>query len=195
MLSMAGDRLLLVDTLACQDWASLANSYIAMGEEKAMAGLIERSKRTQNGGDRINFNTRTCLMARLLFEPKGSEPLRGPRIGAFMLPNQSMPLKDWPTYPFVIQDGVAFLMSESLAGTGIPESCTQYITYLQKEGRFRTKEYLVPSKEQAEAALTALYSTPRWHKVEWSYKGRAGSYSLTPSVVTDYLTKQITAEY
>lgn len=184
-----GDRLLLVETLNCQDWAQLANSYIAMGEEKAVEGLVERSRRPGSGLP-IDCNVRTTLMARLLFVPNGKAPLRTPMLGALTLPYRSMPNQDWPLYPFVKQNEVVFLLSEAYALGGRAESCQEYIEYCQKNGHFRTQPYKVPSFDEAKKALKSLYASGPWKNLQWSFASPSESYQISPSFVTGYLTKQ-----
>jgi hypothetical protein len=186
----AGDRLLMVETLNCQDWAQLANQYIAYGRERAVAELTERSKRSQGPGAIINPNVRTCLMARLIFEPKGKAPLREPRLGALNLPYMSMPVTNWPLIPFVQRNGVVFLLSESYRMAGKAETCESYLAYCVQTGRFRSAPYKVPTLDQAKETLRELLKTAQWNDLRWTHTSPSVSYSMTPEPVANYLAKQ-----
>ncbi len=188
--ALSGDRLLLVETLSCADWTQLANDYMSMGQDRAVAGLIERSNRVRETGETINFNTRTCLMARLIFEPKGKEPLRAPMLGGLPLPRHSMPLSDWPQYPFVKVGDMPFLLSESYILGGAAEACKDYLAYCMKNGKFRTQLYSVPTTDEAKVALKKLFSEDRWKNIKWNYTSANESYEIHPGMVMEYLSKQ-----
>lgn len=162
MSSPVGDRLLAIDTPTCRDWAEMANEYIAMGEEKASAALIERSQRPKVEGQRVNYNTRTALIARLIFEPK-DKTLRRPGIPI------PFPIKEGTKLPFMEQDGVFFLMPEkSSEGSMVgPEPTVFYVHYLRENAQFRKQPYKVPTWDQAKAALQKLYNSPEGKNAKW----------------------------
>lgn len=174
----------------CAEWAGEANKVMAVGRGRAETYLMaEALKPRENGADR---NTRTCMMLRLVFDPRDPlKPLRPPMLGGLPLPSKSMPLSDWPDFPMVDVGGVPFLLSESYMLGGQAEPASDYYQYCLKNGRFRTLPHKVATKEEANQALANLYASDRWKKIQWKYESPAETYSYSPRFVTDMLKLQV----
>ena len=191
MPSSVGDRLLIIRTLNSTDWAQIANDYMAKGEEKACAELIEKSQRKFDPAHPIDPNVRASFVVRLIFQPRAKTPLRPPGLGGLPLPEKSMPLRSWPLYPFFQTRGVLFLMWEGYVLAGLPEPCSSYIAYCKKEGKFRKAPYNVPSAGQTNLALTAFLKSSQWTGIKWSFKSPSYSYNYPPQMIEGYLKQQI----
>jgi hypothetical protein len=168
--------------LSSKDWAEVASYFIELGEEKAVTELKEKSS-----GKSGRVNTRTGLICRVLFEPKGSKPLRQPNLGTLALPYLSMPLSKWPHYPLVKENGIWFLLEENYQRSGSEETARAYIDYCQQEGRFRTEKVAVPTKEETVDALKSLLSSKRWADIRWSDSRRGIDYTYDRQWTVDIL--------
>lgn len=151
----ADDPLLIKErNLTCADWAKVANHYIAIGEDKAVADLIERSS-SQPPRFAIS-NKHACHIARLIYSPKPDETLRPPRLGHLYSTSAIDNPNDWSRFPFAYQNGVIFLLGDRYQLAGEPEQAADYLAYVKANGTFRKLAYPVPTAKQAEAALEKL---------------------------------------
>lgn len=163
------DLLFKGSRLTCKDWAEAANYYIEQGEDQACASLLQRA----SGGSKRSI--RAGLICRILFEPKGKGTLREPRFGGLSLP--PMPLRSWPEYPLVQQDGVWFELDENYLLGGEAEPLANYIDYCRQNGKFRTEKVMTPTKQQATDAFNALTGSKRWTALHWSGGDLHSSYT------------------
>ena len=133
-----------------RDLIDAANVFIAMKADRAVQELRKSFAMSDNYSD---HNLRLSLLCRVLFVPKGKEPLRGARLGSSGLPRETMPSSDWPNFPVVQAGKSFFVLSEVLEGTGIPEQLTDYLEYCLEEGVFRTELLPIPSKVESRGDL------------------------------------------
>lgn len=146
--------------LSCADWAKVANHYIALGEQKAIEDLADR---TSSNPTRFAIsNTHACHIARLLYWPKPKEELRPPKLGAAAIVDGTRDPSGWPQFPFAFQNGVWFLIARDYQTTEPQEKAKAYLDYLKENGVFRKVPYAVPSRKQAEAAYSRLLDSPSW---------------------------------
>jgi hypothetical protein len=170
----------------CRQWAEAANYYIDLGEEKAVANLIE----VANARPGSKASLRAALICRILFEPKNKRALRQPSFGELSLPAMTMPLSSWPEYPLLQQDGVWFLLDENYQLKGKAESPRAYIDFCRENGRFRTEKLIIPTRQQAEDALKSLQGSKRWRAIEWSDSSLHSSYTYERQWTVDILRSQ-----
>jgi hypothetical protein len=168
----------------CREWAEAANYYIELGEAAGLARL--KRDASKHRGSPLYPNERAAHLCRILFEPKGSMPLRPPALGALALPYESMSLNNWPEFPMVAQDGVWFMLAEGYELGGHAEPLDKYTAYCQAAGRYRTAPVKVPTTADAQAAFETLLGSNRWKSVKWSHKsvGRVYTYDSN-SVIRD----------
>jgi hypothetical protein len=131
----------------CATLAEAVNHFVAIGEEAAAKELEALSMERQDphhnkilepGG--INYDERIRWVCRILFQPRGDEPLRQPYYGGLKLPWLSMPLKSWPLYPVAASGSSYFILSEGYSLGCVAEPASDYIAYCRKFGRFRRSE-------------------------------------------------------
>ena len=91
--------------------AIAVNHFVAVGQEAAIKELAELGT-AEPLRDGVYPAERVGWMCRVLFEPKGHEPLRPPMYGALQLPYKSMPLAKWPLFPVALSGSSYFVLSE-----------------------------------------------------------------------------------
>src|SRR4051794_22723937 len=129
-------------------------------------------------------------MCRILYEPKGEKPLRQPLFGALSLPYRTMPLERWPHYPLVLSGDTYFVLGDGYRLGGVPESVDEYLSYCQKEGTFRIRAVVVPSRAQALKDFRALTESERWKVIKWTdWRGDTG-YTIPESWTLEALKAQ-----
>lgn len=144
--------------LNCAEWAKTANHYLRLGEEKAVAELLDRS-----GPNPTKFAIRpnhACYILRLLYDAKKDGKLRGPMLGA--LAGGPKNPENWPRFPFAVHAGVIFLFGEDYQIAGVAETPALYAAYLHENGVFRTQFYSVPTGKEANRALDLFVRASRF---------------------------------
>jgi hypothetical protein len=121
----------------------------------------------------------------MVFRRSGNAELREPKMGALQLPYETMPLRSWPEFPLVQENGVWFVLAREYTVKGLPESAALYLDYCVLNGVFQTKAYTVPTAESASAALDSLEKSSRWQEIDW--KPFSASYA---AFVLEDLRKQ-----
>jgi hypothetical protein len=175
---------LFKEQISCADIALAANAYIALGQKRAvqeMRRFVEPPLKPRRLG----------ILCQIIFEPKRTHaPLRARVLGANSI-LESMDLRAWPQLPLVMQRDVWFLLAESYLLRGAPEPISSYMNYCEKNGTFRKKPLMVPSRYEAFRALEELCESNRWRAVKWSRVGTGdGSWA---SEIKDVLTRQASA--
>src|SRR5262249_40890802 len=95
----------------CATLAEVVNHYVALGEDAAVKELKALVPKGFSGFKRgFSMDERIGWVCRILFEPKGTEPLRPPGLGGLSLP--PMPLKEWPFYPVARSGETYCVLSE-----------------------------------------------------------------------------------
>jgi hypothetical protein len=172
--------------------AQSANALIAMGEEKAV-DLLQSSIRDFETDLSFGFSTneRIGWLCRLIFESKSDKPLRAPYFGSLSLPRKSMPTSEWRKYPLAVSKGTVFVLADGYAIVGTPEDPLEYIRYCQRAGQFRKRHYPIPSRTEAEQALSALITSSRWRKIRWHHRGPGSEYRYSERRVIGFLSRQV----
>jgi hypothetical protein len=148
----------------CAMIADAVNHFVGLGKSAGMAelrGLASNSIGDEYGSERVGY------VCRVLFIPKGPEPLRPPLFGALGLPYESMPEKDWPLFPLASSGSSYFVLGFGRNLGGLPEGPLHYINYCEQTGTFRTSKVPVPTRAQALADAEALHNSHAWKAAKW----------------------------
>jgi hypothetical protein len=146
-----------------------ANHFIAIGEQAAVKELedIAANDATNRTWMFSRGNERIGWMCRMLFEPKGSSPLRAPNYGRLNLPEKSITLAKWPLYPVVLSGSTYFVLSEGYVTDQVPEDPKHYIEYCRSHGRFRITPIATSTREQAMKDAANLRQSDMWRSIKW----------------------------
>lgn len=173
---------------SCKDTADAVNYYVRLGEKDATK---EMTADTAKARRRDLKARRICFVCRVLFEPRGKEPLDRPVFGLLdTLPEATMPREKWPRFPIVESGSSFFLLSESYLLLGDGQSPAEYVAYCRAKGQFRKQPVPVPTREQALADLQSLRRSAAWKAMKWPDSRPGHSYSLGETEVVTYLKKQ-----
>lgn len=167
-----------------RDLALAVNWFVAMREERAnksLADLASDFLLNWERGQRTNFslNSRISWMCRILYEPKGSEPLRQPAFGELSMPRLTMPLARWPLCPLALSGDTYFVLSDHYLLGGQPESMIDYLNYCKTEGNFRKKPVPVPHRKQALKDFAQLTQSEKWKAIKWKDSASGESYYIS----------------
>src|SRR5215210_8312131 len=116
-------RLFRQREFSAADLAEAVNHFIALGEKPAvreLKGLATAKFKGRFAKEGFSLPERVGWVCRILFEPRGHEPLRPPRYGALGLPYRSMPSASWPLYPAAASGKSYFVMDEGYMLFGVP---------------------------------------------------------------------------
>ena len=170
-------KLLEGGSFTCATLAEAVNHFVDLGEAAAVKKLEALSVGWSAGGS-IGRNERLSWICRILFQPKGKEPLRGPAYGAPELPYLSMPLEKWSLFPVASSGSSFFVLSEGYTLVGQAEEPRDYLKYCRAKGRFRTERVTVPTRAQALTDLEALKNSTAWKAIKWKDSGPGISYEF-----------------
>lgn len=148
------------------DLAEAANHFIEMGETQALKKMEEVSITRQTKGPGDPTSLRMIFLMRVIFQPQ-KQAIRRPLIGAFFIPIDGNDQANWPHFPLVKSGDSYFLLTNSMGGTGIPESTTKYLQHCMEHGTFRKEKISVPNRKQAESDLDKLWLSKRWQSIDW----------------------------
>lgn len=156
--------------------AEAVNHFVDLGEDAAVRELHRLCTWWfADIGRGFDVDERIGWVCRILFEPKGRDPLRQPFFGALRgLPWPSMPLQQWPLYPVARSGSSYFVLGEGYVVDGVPEDPHEYIEYCRANGTFRREPVPVPSHEQAVRDALDLRQSAAWKSIRWL--GQLGDY-------------------
>jgi len=186
-------------SFTCVTLAEAVNNYVTMGEEAALKELDSLSAERWDFDfqHKLGFNLtdRIGWVCRILFQPKGDEPLRGPGYGQVCLPWNSMPLKSWPLLPVAASGSSYFVLSRGYTLLGVPENPKDYLKYCRANGKFRKEPVPIPSKAQSLKDLEQLRQSKAWKAIKWKdskwYEGGGGwSYEYREEFIWEFIRKQ-----
>jgi hypothetical protein len=172
------------------DLAEALNHFVRLGETATVKELNDlASEETGNGTDH-----RVGWMCRLLFRPKGKEPLLPPPFGLLDLGNVGVHtttgqiLETWPLYPFALSGSTYFVLGDRYSFDGWSAGVKAYIADCRTNGVFRTKPVKVPTRKQAMKDAAALRQSKAWKAIKWQdikkgegYGSEAESWSFIQS--------------
>lgn len=141
--------------------AKAVNHFVAQGEDASVKEL----KQLASKGD---CEEEIGWVCRILFQPKGNEPLRDPGYGGLFLPYNSMPLKNWPVFPLVKSGDSYFVLAQGRNLAGLAETSSQYIHYCQTNGVFLKTSVHIPSREKAITEAKELRNSSAWKAIKWT---------------------------
>ncbi len=185
-------KLFLARPFTCADLGEATNHFVALGEEaaiKELEGLTSDWEKDHKPG-RFSRNERVGWVCRILFQPKGEEPLRPPGFGGLSLPWESMPLKAWPLYPVAACGKSYFVLSEGYRLRGLAEDPRAYLKYCRAHGKFRTERVPVPTRAQALNDLEGLRESDAWKAIKWTDSGQGFSYTFSEAWAWRFIEKQ-----
>jgi len=176
------------------DVAQAVNYFIALGEEGALSELTKLApdydSRFGNFNRSFNRTERVGWVCRILFEPKGKQPLRPPMYGGLDLPDNTMPFANWPRYPVAASGKSYFVLSEGYNLAGAPEDPKQYLAYCRAEGIFRKQPVPVPARAEAQHDVAALRQSPAWKTIKWKDSGQGFSYTMSEEWTWKFIQAQ-----
>ena len=152
--------------------AAAVNRYVAIGEEATLkelqqASAQESSKNEFFAGKGYSVNERIGWVCRILYEPRGSYPLRAPKFGALSMPEKTMPAKKWPLYPVAFSGSTYVVLKQGYTINGTPEDLAHYLAYCKVNGTFRKTPIPLPTKERAEQDVANLRQSESWQAIKW----------------------------
>jgi len=142
-------------------FAEAVNYFAGMGEDRALKEL------NRVASARGNYSGRITWVCRVLFDPKGKEPLREPAFGWDEDRPNGMSMRDWPRYPVVVSGSSCFVFNQSYTIFGYPEPLHDYVDYCRQAGVFRKTLLPVPTREQSIKDENALQKTWAWKYLKW----------------------------
>jgi hypothetical protein len=188
--------------------AAAVNHFQELGEKRAVEELSAlaaehgREKAGQKAMDpalagreaNIDLAVRVAWVCRVLFMPKGNEPLRAPFYGGLNLPYLTMPEKSWPLSPVVASGSSYFVLAESYMLAGKAEPPLRYIEYCRANGVFRTQAIPVPTRAEAQADALALRNSSVWKVLKWTDEStdesQGTSYKIDEGTVLAFINAQ-----
>ncbi len=87
---------------SCKDTADAVNYYVNLGEAEAIG---EMRATVDDNEPHARKSVRICHLCRILFEPRGENPLRSAALGGLELPMHTMPKDKWPRFPVAESGG------------------------------------------------------------------------------------------
>jgi hypothetical protein len=160
-------------SFTCATLAEAVNHYVDLGEEAAIKELESLTPDWMSDdvvsatGD-FSRKERVGWVLRILFEPRGKDPLRPPMYGALSLPWHSMPMTTWPLLPVAASGMCYFVLGQVSFLAGCPENPLAYLRYCQTNGTFRTRRVPIPTRDQALKDLKHLRQSAAWRALKWS---------------------------
>ena len=139
-----------------ETYIRLAIELQALGREKAELRLHEIARNGYSLG-------RAIILSRMLFKQRPGEQFTRPDIGAALFMGGT-DYSDWPLEPIELVDGVPFVISRGYFIAGRPENDDEYIQYCETHADWSDAQYAVPTKQQEQAALAKLVTSPKWKK-------------------------------
>ena len=178
---------------SCATLAEAVNHFVGLGEKAAIKKLESQVLDWHADADfKLGFSTneRIGWVCRILFQPKGNEPLRDPAFGGLSLPSNSMPFTRWPLYPLARSGSTYFVLSEGYWLAGWPEDPKEYLKYCRTEGKFRTERIQVPTRRQALKDLEQLRQSEAWKAIKWRDSGPGFSTEISEDWIWGFIKAQ-----
>ncbi len=187
-------RLFLQREFSAADLAQAVNFFVALGEENAVSELTKLAPNYDSRFGEFNrsFNRteRVGWVCRILFVPKGKDPIRPPMYGGLMLPFETMPYTSWPLYPIAASGKTFFVLSEGYRLAGEPEEPTRYLAHCRAEGVFRKQPVPVPTQAEAQRDALTLRQSPVWKTIKWKDSGQGFSYTMSEELAWKFIQAQ-----
>ena len=187
-------KLLRERSFVATDLAAAVNHFIALGEEATVRELSALAPDHDFNRDIVakgfSVPERVGWVCRILFEPKGDKPLRGPGYGGHSLPHLTMPTSSWPLYPVAASGDSFFVLSEGYILAGVAEDPKQYLVYCRAEGTFRKNPVPVPTRDQARKDVALLHESAVWKAIKWKDSGAGSTYTMSEDWIWRFIQAQ-----
>jgi hypothetical protein len=129
----------------------------AAGKDKAVETLRAAAK------DRDQPVEQVIVLCRMLFTAKSKKAFERPGLGApGCLGGTDM--KDWPSEPIELVDGVPFLIVVGYTLAGFPEPAEEYLDYCVKACDWGAAEFEPKTAAEKGKALDKLLASPKWKR-------------------------------
>jgi hypothetical protein len=171
--------------------AVAVNQFVAIGEEASVNELVALAAKPRALSS--DLPARIAWVCRILFIPKGPEPLRPPAYGALMLPRQSMPMDKWPLLPVAHSGQTYFVLSEAYSVWGRAERAEDYVLYCRENGTFLRSPIPVPTREQAMQDAATLRQADAWQAIQWPTDSATENDHFRREVIGRYIQAQAEA--
>ena len=172
-------KILTQKTFDSRGRAVAANYFMAMGEEGAAKKIAFLATNAGSNRLRTHWKHRLGWMCRILYEPKGKEPLRMGGFGSPFIPYRTMPLEQWPHFPLVLSGDTYFVLVEGYGTTGRPETLVRYLNYCRQEGNFRKTPVALPDRKKALEDFALLTNSDSWKAIKWHESEGSPTYSFS----------------
>jgi hypothetical protein len=133
---------------------------------------------------------RLAWICRILFEPKGTEPLREPGFGLLFPPLDTMPSAEWPHLPLVRSGQTYFVLSTAYGLGERAEPLVKYLSFCRSTGVFRKKLVPIPNRQQALEDYGRLISSDRWTAIKWKDRVRGFTAPFSEAETKAFLQSQ-----
>jgi hypothetical protein len=155
------------------------NALISAGRDAACQALLDAAD-YQWLAPTDPVNEKVLLLCRLLFSATNSAtPLRPPLDGLVMPVERTEDTKEPVAFPFVITNGVPFLLPRithrGLIATRAPEGGWKYVALCKDFGTFRTEPFPAVTWASASNALNQVLASAEWRALKWGVA--ASNYS------------------
>jgi hypothetical protein len=193
------------EAFTCASFAEAVNHLVGLGEKGAVKELsdlaVDGSKDYTNG---FSMRARIGFICRVLFEPRGAEPVRPPAYGWLdTLGSMGLPpafpsslwtniRRYWPLYPVAHSGSTYFVLSEgySFEGIGGPEKPKDYIAYCEQHGVLRKTLLDVPTRAEAMRDAAALRKSKAWKAIKWKDSGEGYSFDESEEYAWRFIQNQ-----
>ena len=149
--------------------AQAVNHFVEIGEEAAAREMTDLAPDDNDGPRSVNRAERVAWVCRILFEPRGREPLDPAPYGMQMFPykdNRTV-LKSWPLFPVACSGRSFFVLAEGYLYRGPPRDPKLYLAYCRAKGVFRKIPIPIPTRDEAMTDVAALKESPAWKALDW----------------------------
>ena len=152
------------------DFAEAVNYYVALGPKPTAQELTALAN---------EHKLEVSFLCRVLYQPKGNQPLRPPFFGDLVFLPQNMADAEWPLWPVVASGRSFFVLDSRYILAGVPEEPREYVAYCRQHGVFRRESVPVPTRTEARRDADTLRRSPAWRKLRWSKASSPSTDSTT----------------
>ena len=161
----------------CFDLAIVANHFIGLGKDGAIAELTRIWRHGKDDPPVVDMHEQIAWVCRLVFVPRPGEVVRRPLFGSQGQTLDNLRDVEWPYYPLAESEGVFFLLAEGYSSAGSLEDPIDYLSFCSANGVFRERLLEVPT----ERALEHLFASESWTRIVWKDGPLSG-----PSIGSDF---------
>jgi hypothetical protein len=197
-------RFLREEAFTCASFAEAVNHFVSLGEKAAVKELTNLEVDDRKDTNGFSVNVRIGFICRILFEPRGVEPIRAPAYGWLdtlgsmglppVFPSSSWTniSRYWPLFPVARSRSTYFVLSEgySFQGFGGPEKPKAYIKYCGEHGVFRKTLIDVSTRTEAMRDASALRKSKAWKAIKWKDSGEGYDFVESEDYAWKFILNQ-----